>query len=254
MCHRDTVHFERSDCDCRHFVCGLRHNDRLPGGCSLDYIYLRNQCNLHPCGLSSSNGQESSASTWFTTFATAWLATTTSSRPSAAASFWPNSHCTPDVSFQVRRGRYHFCLLVFEHPDSYQGRYCHRHVACEDSMLHHISNTRAKPLTSQITTVIVQTAQATVTSTYTTTSFTSTYSATQYYTSTFSVLPQPTSTLTPHRTQVRCSESTAVWISLDKISRTSTVTRAARQHLRHIPSARASPAASTLVRITMLII
>jgi hypothetical protein len=64
-------------------------------------------------------------------------------------------------------------------------------------MFHCIPNQRYKPLTLQITTVIVQTAQATVTSTYTTTSFTSTYSATQYYTSTFSVLPQPTSTVVP---------------------------------------------------------
>lgn len=54
---------------------------------------------------------------------------------------------------------------------------------------------RYSPLTSQITTVIAQTAQVTVTSTFTTTSFTSTSSATQYYTSTLSVLPQPTSTI-----------------------------------------------------------
>jgi hypothetical protein len=64
-------------------------------------------------------------------------------------------------------------------------------------MLQLIANQRYtyQPLTSQITTVIAQTAQVTVTSTFTTTSFTSTYSATQYYTSTFSVLPQPTSTV-----------------------------------------------------------
>ncbi|GAB7336107.1 hypothetical protein MBLNU13_g08905t1 [Cladosporium sp. NU13] len=63
-----------------------------------------------------------------------------------------------------------------------------------------------------ITTVIAQTAQVTVTSTFTTTSFTSTSSATQYYTSTFSVLPQPTSTIS-----LPTGEVFGVYIGLDII-------------------------------------
>lgn len=50
-------------------------------------------------------------------------------------------------------------------------------------------------LTSQITTAIAQTAQVIVILTFTLTSFKSTISATQYYTSTFSVCPQLTGTV-----------------------------------------------------------
>lgn len=54
---------------------------------------------------------------------------------------------------------------------------------------------RALLMHSQITKVIASQVNTVVTSVITTTSFTSTYSATQYYTSTFTVLPAPTSTI-----------------------------------------------------------
>jgi len=44
---------------------------------------------------------------------------------------------------------------------------------------------------------VAVTAQTTVTSTIVSTSFTSTFSATQYYTSTFTILPQPSSSISP---------------------------------------------------------
>nr|OQO24762.1 hypothetical protein B0A51_07787 [Rachicladosporium sp. CCFEE 5018]OQO25105.1 hypothetical protein B0A51_07427 [Rachicladosporium sp. CCFEE 5018] len=50
---------------------------------------------------------------------------------------------------------------------------------------------------STITKVVAVTAKTTITSTITSTTYTSTYSGTQFYTSTFTVLPNPTSTLAP---------------------------------------------------------
>lgn len=62
--------------------------------------------------------------------------------------------------------------------------------------------------------MVADTASSTVTSTITSTTFTSTYSATQYYTSTFSILPSPNSTVTPPAAP---SEVFGVYSNLDFI-------------------------------------
>ena len=67
-------------------------------------------------------------------------------------------------------------------------------------------------LSSQITIVVASTASITRTSTLTSTSYTSTYSGTQYYTSTFTILPSPSSTVAPQSSD---NEVFGVYPSLD---------------------------------------
>jgi hypothetical protein len=92
----------------------------------------------------------------------------------------------------------------------------------------------------------------TTTSTYTTTSFISTYSAIQYYTTTFSILPQPTNTLTPSADP---TEIFRVYDDLDFISQDSQTSFATLEGpllLLHTLSAQISRAALMLVHSIML--
>lgn len=66
--------------------------------------------------------------------------------------------------------------------------------------------------TSTVTTVSASTAHSTVYTTTTVTTFTSTYSGTQYYTSTFTILPPPSSTIKP---SANPTETFGAYASLD---------------------------------------